>query len=62
MSRTAAMGPSGSARSASGRATVWAVAITGAAQFMAALDNLVVTMALPRIIRPDSREALPKGA
>ncbi len=28
---------------------VWAVAVTGAAQFMAALDNLVVTMALPVI-------------
>src|ERR1700722_12772717 len=27
----------------------WAIAITGAAQFMAGLDNLVVTMALPVI-------------
>jgi EmrB/QacA subfamily drug resistance transporter len=33
----------------SSTSTVWAIAITGAAQFMAALDNLVVTMALPVI-------------
>ncbi|MCU1495186.1 MAG: transporter, partial [Acidimicrobiaceae bacterium] len=29
--------------------TFWAIAVTGVAQFMAALDNLVVTMALPVI-------------
>ncbi|HLX77284.1 MAG TPA: DHA2 family efflux MFS transporter permease subunit [Acidimicrobiales bacterium] len=31
--------------------TAWAIAITGAAQFMGALDNLVVTFALPVIRR-----------
>src|SRR5215469_4684825 len=31
------------------RSVGWAIAITGVAQFMAALDNLVVTMALPVI-------------
>lgn len=40
-----------------GATTAWAIGITGAAQFMAALDNLVVTMALPVI-----RERLHAGS
>jgi len=34
---------------AKSRATVWTLAITGAALFMTALDNLVVGVALPSI-------------
>ena len=48
-----AVGPEGSGGSTGGRGSVfWTLLIVGAATFMAALDNLVVTTALP-VIRDD---------
>jgi EmrB/QacA subfamily drug resistance transporter len=42
-------GPPGSGEATAGRGAVWAVIITGMALFMASLDNLVVSTALPVI-------------